>query len=124
MKNKNSKNNNVTNTLNEINAQIEALHQKRVNLSEPLKARHAELRNELLGIEGQIRELDSTWKSVPIRGKADEKIKELLNTNGGTMTEAQLVTATKGLFSKWKLKQVLKKHFAVDGAGLYSVKAA
>jgi hypothetical protein len=60
---------NATAQLAEINAEIEALNQKRIGLAEPLKARHVELTGELLALEIEVKELDPTWKPASLRPK-------------------------------------------------------
>ena len=64
--------------LADINAQIEALKQQRIGLSEPLKAKHTELTGELLELEIQVKELTRTWKPASLRPKIDDKIREIL----------------------------------------------
>jgi hypothetical protein len=119
----------ATAALAEINAEIEALNQKRIGLAEPLKAHHAELTGELLEVETEIRGLDPTWKPASLRPKADEKIMEVLSASGQPMTAEQIVQAVGGVFSPWKIKTVLKKRstgpkavFTVND-GKYAVKA-
>ena len=68
---------NATAQLAELNAQIEQLNKQKTSLAEPMKARHAELREEILSVESQILELDATWKPVSLRPKADDKITEI-----------------------------------------------
>lgn len=46
----------------ELNAKIEASRQRRIAMAEPLKARYAELRDELKEIEREIRFLDENWE--------------------------------------------------------------
>jgi len=116
-------NNNATATLANINAQIEALKQQRIGLAEPLKTRYTELSGELLTMETQIRELDPTWKPASLKPKADVKIAEIITANGSPMTEAEIVAAVGGVFTKWKVKQVLKKRFTAGADGKFSVKA-
>jgi hypothetical protein len=115
--------NNAAATLADINAQIEALKQKRIGLAQPLKDRYAEIRGELLTTETQIRDLDPNWKPTPLKPKAQDKIGEIIAANG-TMTEAAILTAVGDLFTKYKVRQTLKKHFTADAAGKYSVKVA
>jgi hypothetical protein len=117
-------NNNAAATLANINDQIEALKQQRIGLAEPLKNRYAELRTELLDTETQIRELDPLWKSASLRVKADDKIREVIEANGGSMTEPEITAAIGDTFTKWKLRTTLKKRFAVDADGKYSVAKA
>jgi hypothetical protein len=92
--------------LADLNAQIEALKQQKTTLAEPLKARHGELRSELLQVETEIRELDPSWKPAG-RAKAEDKISEILAK--GPMTLEEIGQAVNGAFSAWKLKSVLKK---------------
>ena len=110
-------------TLDEINSQIQTLIQKRIGLAQPLKDRYAELRAELHGVETKIRELDATWKPSPLKPKAEDKIKEVIAANGGPMSEAEIVKAVGDQFTKWKVKQTLKKKFVADKDGKFSVKA-
>ena len=110
-------------TLDEINSQIQSLIQKRIGLAQPLKDRYAELRAELHGVETQIRELDAAWKPSPLKPKAEDKIKEVIAANGGPMSEAEIVKACGNVFTKWKVKQTLKKKFVADKDGKFSVKA-
>jgi hypothetical protein len=120
--NKTGKNNAAAVTLADINSQIEQLKQQRIGLAEPLKTRYAELRTELLDTETQIRELDPLWKSASLRVKADDKIREVIEANGGSMTEPEIIAAIGDTFTKWKVRTTLKKRFAVDADGKYSVK--
>jgi hypothetical protein len=99
---------NATAQLADLNAQIEALKQQKTSLAEPMKARHAELRSELLQVETEIRELDSSWKPASLRPKAEDKITEILAK--GPMTIEEISQAVNGAFSAWKLKSVLKSH--------------
>jgi DNA repair exonuclease SbcCD ATPase subunit len=78
----------ATAQLADLNAQIEALKQQKTSLAEPMKARHAELRSELLQVETEIRELDSSWKPASLRPKAEEKISEFITANGPMTVEA------------------------------------
>jgi uncharacterized coiled-coil DUF342 family protein len=121
MKNTKSKvsGNNATVALAEINQQIEALKQKRIQLAEPLKSRFGELRGELMGIETQIRELDSNWAPPSLKPKTEERIQELISANG-PQTEAEIVKALGATFTKWKLKQTLQKKFKADLEGRFS----
>ena len=110
MKNdKNTGTKNATAALADINAQIEALKQQRIGLSEPLKARHTELTGELLALEIEVKELDPTWKPVSLRPKVDDKISEILTASREPMTVDAIVQAVGNLFSPWKIKNVLKK---------------
>jgi hypothetical protein len=120
----------ATAALAEINAEIEALNQKRIGLAEPLKSRHAELRGELLEVETEIRGLDPTWKPASLRPKADDKIMEILTANGQPMTAEAIVQAVGSVFSPWKIKTVLKKRstgpkaiFTLVDGNKYAVKA-
>jgi hypothetical protein len=99
----------ATAQLAEINAEIEALNQKRIGLAEPLKARHIELTGELLALEIEVKELDPTWKPASLRPKADDKIMEVITANGQPMTAEAIVQAVGSVFSPWKIKNVLKK---------------
>jgi hypothetical protein len=118
---------NATAQLAEINAEIEALNQKRIGLAEPLKARHVELTGELLALEIEVKELDPTWKPASHRPKADDKIREILAA--GPMTTEAIVQAVGSVFSPWKIKTVLKKRSTGPKAvftladGKYAVKA-
>ncbi len=120
----------ATAALAEINLQIEALKQQRIGLSEPLKARHTELTGELLALEIEVKELDPTWKPASLRPKVDDKIAEVLTTNGQPMTVESIVEAVGSVFSPWKIKNVLKKKSTGPKAiftlvdGNYSLKAA
>ena len=116
--------------LAELNRQIEQLKQQKTSLAEPMKARHAELRSELLQVETEIRELDPSWKPVSLRPKADDKITEILTANREPMTVEAIVQAVGSLFSPWKIKNVLKKRssgakavFTIND-GKYSLKSA
>lgn len=108
--------------LADLNNQIEALHQKRMGLAEPLKVRFGELRVEMQETQNQIRELDPSWKPASLNPKADEKIRELIAAKG-PMTEAEILAAVGDTFSKWKVKTLLKKKFSADAGGKYSPKA-
>ena len=108
--------------LAKINEQIATLQQQRAGLSEPLKLHYAELRKQLADTETQIRDLDATWKPAPLKPKAQDKIREIVAANGGPMTETEIFAATKDLFTKYKVRQSLKKHFTADAAGKYSPK--
>lgn len=100
--------NNAAATLANINAQIESLKQQRIGLAQPLKDRYAEIRGELLTMETQIRELDPSWKSVPLKPKAETKIAEILTAKGPLMVE-EIVAAVGDVFTPWKVKNTLKK---------------
>lgn len=119
----------ATAALAQINAEIEALNQKRIGLSEPLKARYAELRTELLAMETEIRSLDADWKAEPLKPKAETKIAEVITAHGSPMSAEEIVAAVAGVFNSWKTKNVLKKRstgpkavFTVND-GRYSLKA-
>jgi len=121
---------NTTVQLAELNAQIEQLKKQKTSLAEPMKARHAELRSEILQVENEIRELDPTWKPVSLRPKADDKIAEILTSSREPMTVDAIVQAVGSAFSPWKIKKVLKKRSTGAKATLslandkYSLKAA
>lgn len=127
---KNTGTKNATAQLAELNAQIEALKKQKTSLAEPMKARHAELRSELLLVENEIRELDPTWKPVSLRPKADDKITEILTVNREPMTVDAILQSVGNLFSPWKVKNILKKKSSgakavfVVNDGKYSLKAA
>ena len=114
----------ATETLATINAQIEALKQQRVGLSEPLKGRYAELRTELLETETQIRELDPTWKPEPLKPKAEAKIREILGASPEPLDEDAILKAVGDMFTKWKVRTTLKKRFTIGTDGKYSVAKA
>lgn len=120
----------ATAQLAELNAQIESLKIQKTSLAEPMKARHAELRSELLQVETEIAELDPTWKPVSLRPKADDKITEILTANREPMTVESIVQAVGNLFSPWKVKNVLAKRSKGAKAAFtfaenkYSLKAA
>lgn len=131
MKNdKTAGNKTATAQLAELNAQIEALKQQKTSLAEPMKARHAELRNELLQVETEIRELDPSWKPASLRPKADDKITEILTANREPMAADAIVKAIGTLISPWKVKNTLKKKSTGAKAifkladGKYSLKTA
>lgn len=114
----------------EINAQIEALNQKRVALAQPLKDRYAEMRGDLVALETEIRSLDSDWKPEPMKPKAENRIMEILTAKGQPMAVEEIIAAVGDTFTPWKIKTVLKKKssgakaiFAVAD-GKYSVKVA
>lgn len=120
----------ATAQLADLNAQIEALKQQKTALAEPMKARHSELRSELLQVETEIRELDPSWKPVSLRPKPEEKIAEVITTHGSPMTVEEISQAVNGAFSAWKLKSTLKKKSTGPKAiftladGKYGIKAA
>ena len=97
----------ATTQLADINAQIEALKQQRIGLSEPLKAKHTELTGELLALEIQVKELDPTWKPASLRPKIDDKIREILA--GGPLAVESIIAAVGNAASSWKVKNILKK---------------
>jgi hypothetical protein len=121
---------NATAALQQINAEIEALHQKRIGLAEPLKARHVELTGELLALEAEVKTLDPTWRPSSLRPKADEKVAEVIKANGSPMTAEAIVQAVGSAFSPWKVKNTLKKRSTGPKAtlsladGKYALKAA
>ena len=121
---------NATAQLAELNAQIEALKKQKTSLAEPMKARHAELRSELLQVEAEISELDQTWKPASLRPKADDKITEILTANHEPMTIDAIIQAVGNVFTPWKVKSVLKKRSTGAKAiftladGKYSLKTA
>jgi hypothetical protein len=121
---------NATAQLAELNAQIEQLKLQKTSLAEPMKERHSELRSELLQVEAEISELDPTWKPASLRPKVDDKITEILTTNGQPMTVESIAEAMGSAFSLWKIKNVLKKKSTGAKAvfsladGKYSLKAA
>lgn len=108
-KNKTGNGNNATAELARINNQIEALNQQRVALAQPLKNRFLEMRGELVALETEIRGLDADWKPEPMKPKAETKIAELLTANEQPMGVEEIVKAVGGLFTPWKIKNVLKK---------------
>lgn len=112
MKNNTAKTNRTGNAqavLAEINAQIEALNQKRVTLAQPLKDRYAEMRGELVALETEIRSLDNAWKPGSLRPKADDKIREVITAHGKPMSVEDIIKELAGTFNSWKIKNVLKK---------------
>jgi hypothetical protein len=119
----------ATAQLLELNRQIEALKQQKTSLAEPMKARHAELRSELLQVETEIRELDPSWKPAG-RQKPEEKIAEVITAHGTPMTIEEISQAVNGAFSSWKLKSTLKKKSSGPKAvftvneGRYALKSA
>jgi len=120
---------NASTQLLELNRQIEELKQQKTSLAEPMKARHAELRSELLQVETEIRELDPSWKPAG-RQKPEEKIAEIITAHGSPMTIEEIGQAVNGAFSSWKLKATLKKKSTGPKAiftladGKYSLKSA
>ncbi len=108
-KNKKTGNINAQVVLAEINAQIEALNQKRVTLAEPLKLRYTEMRGELTALETEIRSLDAAWKPEPMKPKAENKITEILTANRQPMSAEDIVKAVGDVFTPWKVKNTLKK---------------
>jgi len=117
-------------TLAEINGKIQALQQQRAGLSEPLKLRFGELRSELLELENQILEFDPTWKSAPLKPRADDRIREIITASGQPMTVEAIVQSLAGTFSSWKIKTVLKKRstgpkaiFTLVDGNKYAVKS-
>jgi len=119
----------ATAALAAINAEIEALNQKRIGLAEPLKTRYAELRKELADMETEISSLDSNWRPEPMKPRADTKIAEIITAHGGPMAQEEIVAALTGVFSSWKVKNTLKKKSTGTKAvftladGKYAVKA-
>ncbi len=124
-----NKNKNATAALADINAQIEALNQKRIGLAEPLKARYAELRTELADMETEIRQLDPVWKPEPTKPKAETTIAEILTAHGSPMAAEEIIQAVGNVFTPWKVKNTLKKKSTGAKAvftfadGKYTVKA-
>ena len=122
-------NKNAQTALAEINAQIEALNQKRVTLAEPLKLRYMEMRGELTALETEIRSLDAGWKPEPMKAKAETKITEILTAHGAPMAPDEIVKAVGDMFTPWKVKNTLKKKSTGTKAvftladGKYTVKA-
>ena len=120
----------ATAALAQINAEIEALNQKRIGLAEPLKIRYAELRDELTEVATEITSLDNNWKPEPMKPKAETKIAEVITAHGSPMTADEIVAAVSGVFNSWKTKSVLKKRSTGPKAvftlvdGRYSLKAA
>src|SRR6266478_4436371 len=126
---KNKNENKAQNALVEINARIAELQQQRVGLAQPLKDRYAEVAKELTEMAGQIRELDPTWKPASLKPKADAKIMEVLTANEKPMTVEEILLAVGDTFTKWKVKNTLRKKstgakavFTVND-GRYSLKA-
>jgi hypothetical protein len=124
-----SKTKNAQSALADINAQIEALNQKRIGLAEPLKIRYAELRTELADMETEIRSLDVNWRPEPMKPKAETKIAEILTANGSPMAVEEIIQAVGNVFTPWKVKNTLKKKstgakavFAMND-GKYTIKA-
>ena len=128
--NKHTGTKNATAALAAINAEIEALNQKRIGLAEPLKVRYAELRTELAGMETEIRSLDGNWKPEPMKAKAETRIVEAITTHGSPMTVEEIIQALGNQFTSWKIKTTLKKKSTGTKAvfaladGKFSVKAA
>jgi hypothetical protein len=120
----------ATAALQQINAEIEALNQKRIGLAEPLKIRYAELREELAEVATEITSLDNNWKPEPMKPKAETKIAEVITAHGSPMTADEIVAAVSGVFNSWKTKSVLKKRSTGPKAvftlvdGRYSLKVA
>jgi hypothetical protein len=108
-KNKTGNENNAQSELAAINDQIEALQGQRIALADPMKSRWAELRGELVEMEAQIRELDPSWKPASLRPKVDDKIMEILTTKGQPMAIEEIIQTVGGLFTPWKVKNILKK---------------
>lgn len=123
-------NKNAQSALAELNAQIAELQQRRVTLAEPLKARHGELRTEMLALEQEIRGLDANWKPEPLKAKAETKITEILTAKGQPMTAEEIIAAVGDAYTSWKVKNTLKKRSTGPKAvftladGKYSIKAA
>jgi DNA-directed RNA polymerase subunit F len=119
----------ATGALADINAQIEALNQKRIGLAEPLKNRYAELVGELNETGKQIRDLDPTWKPASLKPKADDKIREIITAHGSPMTAEEIIQAVGDVFTAWKVKNTLKKKTTgtkatlVVNDGKYAVKS-
>ena len=76
---------NAQSALAEINAEIEALHLKRIALAEPMKSRYAELRKELADMVTEIKNLDGNWSPEPMKPKAEAKIAEVITAHGSPM---------------------------------------
>jgi hypothetical protein len=119
----------ATAALADINAQIAELHQKRIELSGPLKSRYSELRKELADMVTEIKNLDGNWTPEPLTPKAEATISGILTTKG-PLTLEEVVQAVGDAFTSWKIKTVLKKKstgpkalFTVND-GRYSLKAA
>ena len=116
--------------LAEINAKIAELRQERVSLAQPLKERYGEIAKELTEMAGQIRELDPSWKPNSLRPKADARIVEILTASEKPMTADEIIAAVGESFSKWKVKNTLKKKSTGAKAvfslvdGRYSMKQA
>ena len=121
---------NAQSALAEINSQIAELQQQRVSLAEPLKSRYVELRTEMSDLATEITSLDPGWKPEPMKPKAESRITEIIKANGSPMTAEEIIQAVNGMFTSWKVKNVLRKKSsgakAVFGLadGKYSVKAA
>ena len=121
-RNKTGNGNNATVALAKINAKIAELQNQRIGLAQPLIEKHSQMRAELTQIEMQIRDLNPTWRPTPSKPRAEEKIREIISANGDPMTEAEILKAVGSMFTKYKVRQTLKKRFAVDAAGKFSVK--
>ena len=117
-------------TLAKINEQIATLQQQRASLAEPLKLHYAELRKQLGDTETQIRDLDPSWKPASLKPKADTKILEILTASERPMTAEEILAAVGNAFSKWKVKNTLKRKSTGAKAvftladGKYSVRSA
>jgi hypothetical protein len=122
-------NKNAQVVLAEINAQIEALNQKRVTLAQPLKDRYTEMRGEMTALETEIRSLDAAWKPEPMKPKAEARIAEVIRAQGGPMSAEEITKELAGVFTNWKIKNVLKRKSTGAKAvftlndGRYSLKA-
>jgi hypothetical protein len=123
-------NRNAQAALADINAKIAALQQQRVGLAQPLKDRYADMAKELTDMAGQIRELDPSWKPASLRPKADDQIKSAIESNGKPMTIEEILSAVGNAFTKWRVKNVLKKKSSGPKAiftladGKYTLRAA
>lgn len=121
---------NAQSALADINAQIAELQQKRVGLSEPLKARYGELRSEMSELATEIISLDPEWKPEPTKPKAESRIAEVIMANGSPMAVEEIIQAVGNLFTPWKVKNTLKKKSTGPKAmfaladGKYGLKAA
>jgi hypothetical protein len=122
-------NKNAQSALAEINAKILELQQQRVNLAAPLKEAYTKMRNDLSGLEGEIKGLDPEWRPHPLKPKAETRITEVISAKG-PLTAEEIIKELAGTFTNWKTKSVLKKRsagpkaiFAVND-GRYSLKAA
>jgi len=125
-----TENKQVAVTLAKINEQIATLQQQRASLAEPLKLHYAELRKQLGDTETQIRDLDPSWKPASLKPKADTKILEILTASERPMTAEEILAAVGNAFSKWKVKNTLKRKSTGAKAvftladGKYSVRSA